>query len=359
MQRRSVPYLALSALVLIMAGALAIADQEGRRSSLFVAGHEYGTGEQQVYAIDERAILAFRFRRQDGRLVSKSLRVSEKRSVAFTVEGFDSTGAPVLAVATAGNSRKTNSSASAESTSSPSVGSDGSAPLGNGLSDLAPASLILSGLAGQAPASGATWKSLGTIRLPFAKLTITLTNTAREPANAENTATLQVSSSGRAEVSGSTRVPSFGAASLRGGVAVASSSYLERDRRLLLGLSLKASGAGNARNAHGERAAYNLTLEYAMRLVRFVQGTPPPPSRPPFGDQSLGSPASPDISNRAPAPISTMANPAPTNTSYVPSPLPTVAPTPGPAESLPPIPIILPSDQPVASPPPAPTPTSS
>jgi hypothetical protein len=350
------------ACIAVVFAAFAATPPKARSATVFVPGHAFGEGEQQVYAIAEHATLSVRFRQPDGRIAQKTLNVTQKRSVALTIEGYNQSGAPVMALAAAQSGKTAARAAGSAPAASPAVSSSGNLPLSGDAVALAPAAILLSGLSAQAPAVGAKWKSAGDLALPFGSLAVSLNNSANDSSGDENSTTLQVVSSGSARVDIKARVPAIGAVALRGAIPASAASFLELQRRLLLGMVVHASGRGNAAAAHGRRGSYALTVDYALKLARFAGGTQPRPGIGGYVPSSgyLGGIAPTDAGNLSPAPVSTIAQPAPTDTSFVPSPLPgATAATPAPAESLPPVPIIMPSDLPLASAPPAPSPSPS
>ncbi|MBC5826012.1 MAG: hypothetical protein GIW99_08400 [Candidatus Eremiobacteraeota bacterium] len=362
-----------SALALGIVATIGMAAPADRDAQVLASGHVYGTGEQQVYGIDRRATLTVRVRRHSGQIVSRVIHVDERLSIGLTVEGFDGTGAPVLALATAEPSSGTpagsrsqvgavsagkGEAAAPRSQPSPSVQANGSITSGGSFAGLAPVALALSGAPGGFAEGGARWVSSALLRTPVADLAMKVFNAASaEPS--DSSGVLVVRSQGNASVTGVVRLRDIGMTSLRGSSPVAASSYVETRRRLLLGAVVQSTGRGNAIVRGARRAAYTLSVRYVVKLLRYSGGIPNAPAPPPFGDASLGGAASPETNYRSPGPVSSIASAAPTDGSYVPSPLPTSPPTPPLGESLPPIPIALPGGQPIAVPPPAPTPTQS
>lgn len=349
--------------------ALAAATPGAKPPTVFIAGRAYGLGEQQVYAIWAHAKLVVGYRNAEDEIVSKTIELDQRRSVALTVEGYSSAGEAVLAAATAAPT----SSASATPANpapaapqarptlspppSPSVAANGALADAGPLKDLAPLSMIVSGLGDQAPELGKTWNSQGKLRLPIGDLNVRFKNEANSSSGDENSTVLVVTSSGTAEASGKVKVPAFGFVTLRGALPASATSYVELNNRLLLGTTMTASGRGNVAGVHGRRGTFDVKVDYVVKLAKLVAGSSPPPvagsAAPPYG--SLGTP---NTSIFGPAPVSSVAYPAPVDTEYQPSPLPvTASPSPLPEVSLPPIPIALPSDQPIASPPLAPSPS--
>ncbi|MDQ2817401.1 MAG: hypothetical protein M3T49_04210 [Candidatus Eremiobacteraeota bacterium] len=364
----------LGAIVNAAAGAVAVAalaavGGPSVGAPLFPRGHVYGAGEQQVYAIDRRASLTVRVRDRKGHVRSASVRLRDRLSIALTVEGFAGDGAPTLAAATvvahaqarprsgrvvSGAFSTGASSLSAQS--SPTIAADGSSP-SKQLGDLTPAALALAGAPDDLAAALRPWQSTGHLYTPVGILAVSLTSVAAIGANGSGTGVIVINSQGNGSVSGKVGIPKFGHATLRGADIVSARSYVDAFRHLLLGAIVRSNGRGAAIISDGRRGEYKLTLAYTAKLVRYVNGVPSAAAAPPFGDASLGGTASADSSLRSPAPLSSIAAAAPTDASYVPSPLPAQSATPLPQASLPPIPISFPSDAPLAVPPPGPTPT--
>lgn len=333
-----------------------------------VGGHAFGLGEQQVYVIDRQAELVVRYRDAGGTLRSKTYGQGGQRSVAMTIEGISSAGGPVLALATLAPVPV--GSASPESAQSPQppqspppspeLDAAGAGDASGSISDLAPASIILSGFKSELPSGNKTWKSSGEIALPYGKLLVNVDNLVSTPNGDQDPNVLQVASTGKSEVHAMVGVNGFGKATLRGAGTATATSFIETLNKLLLGMSLQATSHGNA-TAKGRQGSYDLKVRLTIKLVHYVPGIPVMNGAPGFIVASgfLGGVASPDtgvISTANPNPI---AVPAATNTQFLPSPLPALSPyySPLPEASLPPVPIPLSSDQQAASPPPGPTPT--
>jgi len=363
--RRSIVVAALG--ISVAAAAALAAEQSPAGIAAFIPGRSFGLGEQQVYAIQVRETLVLRFRTPPGKLVTQTLRANSRRSVAFTVEGFNAAGAPVLAYATSrlSGGRTPSGAALAAPPPSPTVGADGTLSDAGAFADIAPAAAIIGGLSG-APQLGATWHGTGDVRLPLARVSLRLTNTSNASSGSESNAALVVASTGAAAVSGTIRAPQFGGVRLRGGGIAGATSYLDPDRGVLLGTQLSAKSQGNA-DAGQSRGAYTLNADISIELVKFVPGTIPASPLAGFAPASgyLGGAAPTDTANFGPAPLTNIGlpvpannigSPAPVDTEYAPTSQPAATPTPQPGISMLPIPVTMPPQQ-LVSPPPGPSPT--
>lgn len=330
---------------------------------IFAAGHVFGTGEQQVYAIARDARLTVRFANADGSLSEQTATLHEASSVAFTVEGFNDAGAPVLAVATAGTYRRT--SAAAAPSESPVIAADGS--IAHPAFDaFAPASLVLSGLDVSSLDIGSEWNGAGDLALPFAHARAHVHGKVNFKSGGAANELLQAVLSGGASTTGDPRFSRFGAVRLIGGGVLSGTAYFEPAERLLAGTDLSLTSNGNAVDARGVHGSYSLTAHWIVKLVSLVAGIAPGPGISPgigIPGPLMGSHAGAAnvYSNGTPV---TVFHPAPQPSGVITgnagaTAAPTAAVTPSPGESLEPLPIGLSSDQPIASPPPAPTPTSS
>jgi len=350
------------------------------KTILLMSGHAFGIGEQQVYAIDTSADLVVRFRDSSGTARTKHYRHTVRTSVAFTIEGVSSSGHAVLALATANSAPQVTPSATESAAPyvttpsapygtatpasphspppSPELDEHGALAVAGSAADLAPASIILSGINADVLSAGKTWKSGGEVKLPYATVALGLENSAAPLSGDESNSVLQVRSTGTASMRGKLFAGGFGSAALRGAGPATGTSFIDTQNKLLLGFALKSSSHGNVtgRRKHG---TYDLKLELAIKLVHYVPGIPPVITGPGYilASGYVGSYASPDTGNLSTAPSNPIAVPAATNTEYTGSPLPSFTPSALPEASLPPIPMPLPSDQPVASPPAGPTPT--
>lgn len=317
-------------------------------SYFLVPGHVFGLGEQQVYLIDRETQLVVRYRDGVGDLRSKALRQHVHSSVAWTIEGISSSGGPVLGVATAAQATT--------GVATPAATQSGS------MIELAPLSLILSSMTVELPQIGKPWKSSGDLQLPYGRLTVNLDNVlAGAPGNQDVSVNVaQIASTGRTDFQAKVKVAGFGDAALRGAGSATSTSFVESQNKLLLGMTLAATSYGNA-TAKERRGTYDLSVKIAIKLVRYVPGIPPGSGSPGFGPASgyLGGTAAPDTQIYATANPDKIAIPAATDTGYVPPPAQPTPPYPSalPAVSLPPIPLPMASDVPAASPPAGPTPT--
>ncbi len=348
----------VAALGFILTAAIAAAGGQ-----IFLPGHAYGTGEQQVYAIARDAKLTVRFARADGTIVAQTSLLHDASSLALTVEGFTDAGAPVLAIATAGALRQ--SSAAAAPSDSPVIAADGSAA-NTAFDGLSPASLVLNGLDASSLDIGTEWHGSGDLMLPFAHARAQIHGKANFKSGALADTMLQAVLTGVAAVAGQPQLSKFGAVRLIGAAVLTGEAYFQPARHLLVGTDLELAGNGNAVDAHGKHGSYSLTAHWIVKLVSLVAGTPPVPGISPgigiSGNQmgahanaaNVYSPGSPvPVLHPAAMPSGVISGSAgATPTPYAPV-------TPSPGESLAPLPIGLSSDQPIASPPPAPTPTQS
>ncbi len=355
--------------------ALGVAAPPGTSSaaqtSLYAFGHPFGIGEQQVYLIDRESALTVRWRDRSGELKSKTFHYHAQTSVAWTIEGLSSAGGPVLGVATAAPT----SSATAEpppsalpslapSSPAPSPtldahGAGGVAP-GSALSELTPASFLLSSITSELPDVGKPWKSSGDVRLPFGAMTLDMSNEITAATGNQDVNVAQIASTGTNGFHAKVKVAGFGTATLQGSGPATSTAFFETQNRLLLGLTLGASSHGNAATSDGH-GNYDMDAKFAIKLVKYVPGNVPYTGSPGFVPASgfLGGTTAPDSEIYATAVPDKIAIPAATDTGYVPPPAGGATPYQSalPAMSIPPIPVPMASDQPAASPPAGPTPT--
>jgi len=336
---------------------------------VFVPGRSFGLGEQQVYAVQVREMITLRFRTPFGNVITRTLRATDRRSVALTVEGFSASGMPVLASATSRPDRSNAASGAASIGTpppSPTVGVDGTVSDAGPFAGIAPAAAIIGGLSG-APQLGATWHGSADVRLPLARLSLRLANTSTSSSGDDSATAMNVASSGDASVSGAVRAPQFGSVALRGGGAATAKSFLDPNRGVLLGMEISAKSKGNAEGKRG-RGSYALSADISIELVKFVPGRIPASPLAGFAPASgyLGGAAPTDTSNFGPAalnniglpaPANNIGSPAPVDTEYAPASQPVATPTPEPGISMLPIPVTMPSDQQLVSPPPGPSPT--
>ena len=366
--------------------ALGVASPPGvsgdTKTYYYVGGHLFGIGEQQVYLIDRDSILTVRYRTVRGDVQSKTFHRRVQSSVAWTIEGLASGGAPILGVATAAPTpegvvsistlqpvRSTLPSTPAPPSPEPSGVSPRPSPMldvrgaaapTGALADLAPASILLSGITGDLPELGKPWKSSGDVRLSYGILTCTLQNVVATAAGDLDTNVMQIAQTGTASFQGKVNVPGFGLAALRGAGLAAGMSFIESQSKLLLGMSLSSASHGNAVANH-KNGAYALSLKIAIKLVKYVPGIVPY-SGGPIGfvpaSGYLGGTTTPDTAIYSTAVPDTIGIPAATNTGFIPPPMqPSPYQSALPEMSLPPIPLPMSSDQPAASPPAGPTPT--
>jgi len=342
------------------------------QTSLYAGGHPFGIGEQQVYLIDRESTLAVRWRNRNGDLMTKTFHYHARTSVAWTIEGISSAGGPVLGVATAAPTPSGTSSpvaplpspsASAPSPlPSPTLDARGAGSIapGSALAEFAPASVLLSSIASDLPDIGKPWPSTGDVWLPFGTMTIDLNNEITAASGDQDANVAQIASTGTTTFRAKVKVAGFGTATLRGTGSATSSSFLETQNRLLLGMALTANSHGNAA-AGDQHGTYDVGVKMAIKLVRYVPGIPPYTGSPGFVPASgfLGGTTAPDTGMYATTVPDRVAIPAATDTGYVPPPAGGATPYESalPEMSLPPIPLPMASDQPAASPPAAPTPT--
>lgn len=347
--------------------ALGVAAPTGTdaKAYFFVGGHAFGIGEQQVYVIDRSAELTVHYRDAAGTLRSKTYRHHAQRSVAMTIEAIASAGGPVLGVVTAAPAASGSATPSSERSPpspppSPVLDQQGAANPSGLMTDLAPASIILSGIVSELPAIGKPWKSSGEVMLPYGAIVVNFDNVVNQPDGNQGRSVVQIASTGKSEVNAKVGLAGFGTATLRGAGKALGMSFVESQNKLLLGMSLEAQSHGNA-NATRRRGSYDLKLKIAIKLVKYIPGMPVVNSGPAFVSASgfLGGVASPDTGINSTAVPDRVAVPAATDTGFIPPPTPEVTPYQSalPEVSLPPIPIPIASDQPVASPPQGPTPT--
>jgi hypothetical protein len=354
----------------------------GAKTYLYVGGHTFGIGEQQVYLIDEDSVLQVRYRDANGDLQSHVIHRRVRTSVAWTIEGFASGGGPVLGLSTSvpaplgsvsvSTLEPLRSAAPATPTvqssqgsvpsppPSPMLDSQGAAAPGSALSDLAPASILLSSIRNDLPEIGRPWKSSGILKLSYGTIAVGLENVVTAPTGDQDANVMQIASTGTTDFQAKVKVPGFGFAALRGNGRATATSFLESQNKLLLGMSLSATGHGNAA-AHQQRGTYDVSVKILVRLARYVPGIPPYNGSPGFLPASgyLGGTTAPDTGMYSTVTPDKVAIPAATDTGFIPAALASPSPylSALPAMSLPPIPIPISSDQPMASPPPGPTPT--
>ena len=322
--------------------------------NVFMPGRVYGLGEQQVYLVERSETVTVRFRTDAGDVVVRTVKRSDQRSVAFTVEGYGADGSAVVAVSTDGETNANGDAVAVQP--SPGITTDGRLANDGRLDVLNPANLIV-GINPQPPlADGAKWTASGALPLPLGPQSLALSNVTSPWGGAE-TGVLQVASSGTFEAGGSVRVPEFGNARLRGDGSVTGTSFIDTRSWLLLGTAFVLKSNGNAASGGQGTGVYSLTATYTLKLMRYVAGLPPPPA--PAGALF---PASVNIRTEQPDNVThqgepvNAAHPAPTDLIFHGTPLPQVSPTPAPEVSLPPVPIPVSSGAPLASPP-APPPT--
>lgn len=352
------------------------------KTYFYVGGHAFGLGEQQVYLVDREATITVRYRSDRGDVQSKNIRRRIQSSVAWTVEGLASGGAPILGVATAAPTpvgavsvstlqpvRSSSPSTpvppsptlSGESPRpSPMLDSQGASAGGSPLADVAPISILLSSVTGELPDIGRPWKSAGDIRLSYGTLTVRFENVVTTSAGNLDTNVMQIAQTGTTSFQGKLNVPGFGPAVLHGAGPATGTSFLESQNRLLLGMSLSSASHGDALANH-KHGTYDLNLKITIKLVKYVPGIVPYNGPGGFVPASgyLGGTTTPDTGIYSTVVPDKVAIPAATDTGFIPAPLAPPSPYVSalPAMSLPPIPLPLSSDQPVASPPPGPTPT--
>ncbi|MDQ6767882.1 MAG: hypothetical protein M3Z41_08745 [Candidatus Eremiobacteraeota bacterium] len=374
--------IAVSFAVVALAAAAPPAGSSSAKMRLYVSGHAFGIGEQQVYLVDRESQLTVRFRDPAGQLHSKVFHSHAQSSVAWTIEGLASGGMPVMGVATAAPVPSASSppatalpvgvpsssilTAPSKQPSpqpappSPTIDAQGATETGGALDDLSPASILLSGITTDFPQIGKAWKSSGDIRLPYGTMTVSLENTAMPATGDQDPSVMHIGSTGATTFHGEIKLAGFGTATLRGGGPATGTSFLESLNRLLLGMSLSAASHGNA-SAKDRRGSYDLSIKTTIKLIKYVPGIVPFVGSPGFVPASgyLGGTTAPDTGIYSTAVPTTITIPAPTDTGFLPLPPPAASPYRSalPAMSLPPIPLPMASDQPAASPPAGPTPT--
>jgi hypothetical protein len=352
-----------STLAIIAAGLALACIAAAPSGPIFFPGRQYGLGERQTYLIDRDARLTVRLARSDGTIVSKTAESVDESSVAFTVEGYNDAGMPVLGVATAARSDRGGSSGASQATASPVIETDGSVP-SEMFAGFAPAAALLNGLDLQALDIGTIWTGRGDLPLPFARAALKLKGQVNFKSGDVHATLLQALLTGSASVSGHPSVVPFGALHLTGAGAVAGNAFISPERRLVLGMELMLTSNGNLTDAHGRRGAYSLVTRWSIKLASYAPGVLPGPGISPgigipVTQMGAPAPAATNVySQGSPADVFAPAsvNPDVIDRSNASAP-PTAAPSPD--ESLPPIPVSMPSDQPVASPPPGPSPTPS
>ena len=141
----------------IAAAVLAVACVAAAPSGpIFFPGRQYGLGERQTYLIERDARLTVRLEKADGSLAVKTVDKVEESSVAFTVEGYNDAGMPVLGIATADLTGRDASSGGSSATASPVIENDGSVR-SESFAELAPVAALLNGLDAQAMDIGTKW----------------------------------------------------------------------------------------------------------------------------------------------------------------------------------------------------------
>lgn len=334
------------------------------RTAFTLPGHSLGIGEQQVFVIDRTADLNLRFRDDLGRVHATHYRSHLATSIAFTVEGVSSSGSLVLGLALPGSPQPQSSQAlpipavaPLSPPPSPELDQAGTLPTQK-VADFGPASIFMSGLPDDLLNSSRPWKSVGVLALPYGRVAVNMVTT-RAAAPADQATTIaHLIASGSADVRGKLALKGVGQASFEGSGRAVGSAYVDAQDHLLLGMTLTTFSQGNARARRGH-GSYDLHVQLAIKLVHYVPGIPPLTGGSAVASGHLGTNASPDMGNISTAPANPVAVPAPTDTGFVGSPLPTLQPSALPEASLPPIPLPMDSSQAIVSPPPGPTPTQT
>jgi hypothetical protein len=330
---------------------------------IFFPGREYGLGEHQTYLIDRNSTLTLHLSGSDGQSLTKTIAAVDESSVAFTVEGYNDAGMPVLGIASAHRVDRNATTGGPPATASPVIENDGSVR-SESFAEFAPAAALLNGLDANALDIGTTWNGRGDLMLPFARAALRLRAQVNFKSGEAKMTLLQALLTGDAGVSGHPNVAPFGAVRLAGGGALAGNAYISPERRLLLGMDLTMMSNGNVTDSRSRHGTYTLVAHWSIKLAGYASGPLPGPGISPgigIPVTQMGAPA-PGATNvfsqGTPADVFHPASISPdvidkTNSSAP----PTAAPSPD--ESLPPVPILVPSDQPVVSPPPGPSPTPS
>jgi hypothetical protein len=353
---------------------------DAQRFYLYVAGHQVGLGEQQVYAMVVRTTLMMRYRDAAGKIHQKSFVATRSGSLAWTVESLEPDGRPVVGVAVTGSLGLAPQigrigGATSGGTSSSSGGSAESAPQAPGVpavlpspvldargsttaevfSPLAGEAAVLSGLSQHPPAPGQTWNGRTAVTLLYGRLMLNLENTV-SPESEASPDTLRIDLRGKADFEGHAPWRAGERAVLRGTGEASGVAYLAPGLALPLGMALDTRTQGTMR-AGGQVGVFALRADLKLKLVSFVPGFVERPGGMGLVPASglLGHTDIPNGMLYSTAQPDLVASPAATDTSYVGSPLPRVTPYPSslPAASLPPIPILV-EGVPLASPPPPP-----
>ncbi len=349
---------------------------------LYVGGHTFGLGEQQVYAIERDTSLTVRYKDASGNVKTPSFDQHVQSSVAWTIEGFSSTGSPVIALAfaryssaggpvlpiasgsplelTAVAPSPTQAPSPQSPQPSPALDAHGALHADAPMADIDPVSIILSGLQTDLPGYGRPWKSAGDIRLPYGALSVAFDNNVVTATGDQDPNVTRVASTGTTSFDAKLKVAGFGLATLRGSGSASGTSFTEGQNKLLLATSLLANSHGNA-SAGVRRGTYDLTVKVTIWLAKYVPGIPLYTGSPGFVPASdyLGETTAPDSQIYSTTAPDGVAAPAATDTGFIPGPLPVASAYHSslPEASLPPIPLALPSDPTLASPPPGPSPT--
>ena len=345
------------AVALLACSLAALAEPAATNVTAFLPNRSFGLGEQQVYVIERNQTIVVRYHNADGDIVRKTLKRSESHSVAMTVVGYAVTGAAMLGVAVesaSSNAPVTNAQAS------PLVGADGMIAARGPLGQLAAVGIILGNLPNTPIVDGAKWNGSGVLRLPLGSVNVRVANTAA--AFNGDPATLQVTSAGTLDTSGSVVIAGAGKAALRGGGTCNGSSFVDMADALVSGSVFNVASRGNLTFASGDVGEYTMTAAYTVKLARYVPGrSPAPTGMLPSNAPGLVSGAQADSDMIRPGGENPVANPAPTDNLFSGA-SPFATSTPAPDQSLAPVPVPVSSNAPIASPPappPTPFPTSS
>lgn len=342
---RAIAAAALAACAVGSLGFLPLPPEQPR--NIFVPGHVYGLGEQQVYLVERGETITVRFRDANDDLVTRTIKRLDHRSLAFTVEGFNEDGSAVIAMDD--NGRPTVEQAPP----SPAIHISGRV-FGDPLAALSGTTLIIGEGSDDTLHDGARWGSSGALPLSIGPQSVRISNIAS--VWGDDTSVLQVASNGTFDAGGAVQVQGFGNAALRGNGFVIGSSYVDTLNRLLLGTTLTLRSSGNAASRQGT-GVFTLSATYTIKLMRYVPGLLPAPA--PSGalvPQTYNiRTGEPDNMTRQGTPDA-LTRPAPTDNILRGSPAPVETQTPMPDASLPPVPIPVSSGAPIASPP-APPPT--
>ncbi|HKW45644.1 MAG TPA: hypothetical protein VJN22_08295 [Candidatus Eremiobacteraceae bacterium] len=330
---------------------------------IFFPGRQYGVGERQTYLIDRNAHLTVRFAKADGSIATSDVVKVDESSVAFTVEGYDDAGMPVLALAKADLKGGDSAIGGSTATASPVIENDGSVR-SETFADLAPAGALLNGLDTQSMDIGTNWNGRADVALPFARAALRLDGHMNFKSGDQQSTLLQALLGGAAGVSGHPNVAPFGPVTLVGGGVLTGSAFFSPERRLMLGMDLTLTSTGNVTGARGRRGSYTLRSRWMIKLAHYAPGVAPGPGISPgigIPVTQMGPPAPAATNVYSQGSPANVFSPASMNPDIIDRSNASAPPTaePSPDESLPPVPISMPSDQPVASPPPGPTPTAS